>query len=100
MNLFMSWMSGSSLQIIPITMTLMLFKNTINAILSTNSMFKPLETKNNSNDITLAKIVYFALNMVIIGIGLYKLDTMGLVPRKTGDWLSWEEQTVWSNVVV
>lgn len=96
MNLIMSYMSGSSLQMIPITMTLMLFSNALSAILGINDAFRGLSSANNKHDILLAKMAFVALQLVIIGIGVYKLNSMGLIPNKAGDWLSWEEPTLWS----
>jgi hypothetical protein len=100
MNLLMSYMSGSSLQIIPISMTLMLFTSTFKAILSVNTSFKRLDTTDNHNDVLMAKLAYLFLQMVIIGIGVFKLNSMGLIPTTKGDWLSWEHGTRWSVITV
>jgi hypothetical protein len=100
MNLFMSYMSGSSLQVIPISMTLMLFSSTFKAIMGVNASFRGLDTIDNHNDVLMAKLAYLFLQMVIIGIGIFKLNSMGLIPTTKGDWLSWEQGTRWSVVTV
>ncbi|CDR45364.1 CYFA0S18e00188g1_1 [Cyberlindnera fabianii] len=95
MNLFMSYMSGNSLQIIPITMTLMLFSNAFSAIIAVNTAFTGLESEKTSNDLKLAKLTYLFFQLCVIGIGVWKLNNMGLIPNRTGDWLSWEEPTIY-----
>lgn len=86
-------MSGNSLQLIPISMTLMLFTGAFKAILDVNKTFSGLEAEKTDNGLKLAKITYLFFQLVTISIGVYKLNSMGLIPNKTGDWLSWETQT-------
>jgi hypothetical protein len=86
----MSYMSGNSLQMIPISMTLMLFTNAITAIIGINKAFTGLESDRISNDLAMAKSTFLFFQMVTIGIGIYKLNSMGLIPNKTGDWLAFE----------
>lgn len=91
MNLVMSYMTGNSLQIIPIMMTLMLFWNPLKAIFTeTNAIFKNLETKKNASDILLTKVVYVACQIGCMAVGIWKLYNMGLIPNSEGDWLAWK----------
>lgn len=92
MNLIMSYMTGNSLQIIPIMMTLMLFWNPLKAIFTeTNANFKNLETKKNSSDIFLTRAVFVICQMACMAVGIWKLYNMGLIPNSEGDWLAWKE---------
>ncbi|CAK9442211.1 uncharacterized protein LODBEIA_P59540 [Lodderomyces beijingensis] len=92
MTLFMSYMAGNSLQIIPMTMTFMLLWNPIRAIFNdTNAMFKNLQAKKNSNEILLAKVVFILFQLLNMAVGVYKLYNMGLIPHSEADWLAWKQ---------
>ncbi|ABN65055.2 predicted protein [Scheffersomyces stipitis CBS 6054] len=92
MNAIMSYMTGNSLQIIPMTMTLMLLWNPLKAIFTeTNDTFKGLITKKNSSNILLAKLGFVFFQLLNMSIGIYKLYTMGLIPNTEADWLAWKE---------
>lgn len=92
MNLFMSYMTGNSLQMIPIMMTLMLLWNPIKAIFTeTVSAFKQLETKGNSSDILLTRAVFVICQIGSMLVGVWKLNKMGLIPNSEADWLAWKE---------
>lgn len=93
MNCFMSYMSGSSLQLIPIMMTFMLLINPIKAIfLETNKAFASLDTRN-PNDLLLPKATFVVFQLANACIGLFKLWTMGLIPNGEADWLAWKPVT-------
>lgn len=89
-TMFMSYMSGNSLQIIPITMTVSLFTGVFNAISGVNKTFHGLETPKNKDHIYLARIVFILLQLLTLAFGIWKLNNMGLIPNKRGDWLAWE----------
>lgn len=78
-------------------MTLMLFTGPLKAIVSVNSAFQGLESEKTKQDILLAKLTYVFLQLVVVAIGVYKLNSMGLIPNRKGDWLSWEIPTHVSN---
>ncbi|KAJ3027483.1 UNVERIFIED_CONTAM: hypothetical protein HDU68_003729 [Siphonaria sp. JEL0065] len=97
MQAFMLYMSGNSVQIYSIMVTVMLFMNSGNAILGTQLAFKRFETvgtdkkpANNSN-LILPKIVYVLAQCVLMGLGVYKCSAMGLLPTSHSDWLSFLE---------
>lgn len=95
MNLFMSYMAGNSLQIIPIMMTFSLLFNPIKAIFSeTNAVFKNFETPENSQDILMAKAVFVVCQIGCMSVGIWKLNNMGLIPNSRSDWLAWEEANI------
>ncbi len=80
MNAIMMYMSGNSLQIFSIMMVFMLFKNPISGLLATNSAFSRFESEGISGKILGCKIVYVALQFVLLGLGVWKVDGMGLLP--------------------
>lgn len=93
MNLIMSYMSGNSLQLMSMMMTLTLFTGPLKAIFSIGTTFQGLETEKTKQDVLLAKATFIFLQLVVIAIGVYKLNSMGLIPNRRGDWLSWEIPT-------
>lgn len=115
MTAIMMYMSGNSLQIFSIMMVFMAFKNPIMGIIATNQAFERFESETNKGKIIQAKLAYVAMQIVALGVGLWKINAMGLLPsvsihlnsstlgaRKnmlTGiyrttrsDWLAWEAQ--------
>lgn len=91
MNLIMSYMSGTSLQIIPIMTALMLLSGPVKAIFNTREAFKPvLDSKNIQSEIVPQMGLYVLFQIALMYIGLRKLNAMGLIPNTKSDWLSWE----------
>ncbi|AEO68744.1 uncharacterized protein THITE_121508 [Thermothielavioides terrestris NRRL 8126] len=83
MTAIMMYMSGNSLQIFSIMMVYMAFKNPIMGILGTNQAFERFETDSNR-----AKI----FQLVALALGIWKVNSMGLLPTTRSDWLAWETQ--------
>ncbi|KAF2454988.1 hypothetical protein BDY21DRAFT_273520, partial [Lineolata rhizophorae] len=92
MNAIGMYMTGNSLQIFSIMMVLMLFKNPLTAILSVQSHFARFETDSNRSQMLGVKAVYVLMNLGLLGLGLYKVNKMGLLPTTRSDWLLWEAQ--------
>ena len=89
MNAFMMWMSGSGVQIFSILITAMLVFQPIRGILGTNAAFAPFQGKPGETrvDLTMVKLVFIALQLVNLGLGIWKLQSMGLLPTTESDWL-------------
>ncbi|CAA3008864.1 NRT1 PTR FAMILY [Olea europaea subsp. europaea] len=49
-------------------------------------LFEPY--KDNKVDLLLPKLVFIALNLVGLGMGVWKLNTLGLLPTHVSDWVS------------
>ncbi|KAH3900826.1 related to ER membrane protein complex subunit 4 [Saccharomycodes ludwigii] len=97
MNLIMSYMSGTSLQIIPIITAVMLITNPIKSILNINNAFKPvLQHESVKYDITGAMAVYVLCQLLLVGIAVYKLRSMALIPNTKSDWVAWENPTTYN----
>ena len=80
MTAFMMYMSGNSLQIFSIMMVWMAFKNPIVGIMSTQQAFERFESESNKTQIMPVKFVYVAMQIVALGVGVWKVNSMGLLP--------------------
>lgn len=109
MNAFMLWMAGNGIQIFSIVITVMMLYNPIVAIansakgdflnliyihvhlfikiLSVFSKFE-LDEKRLISATTAPRLVYVMLQLAILGLGLWKCSSMGLLPNTTSDWLA------------
>ena len=109
MTAIMMYMSGNSLQIFSIMMVFMAFKNPVMGILTTNQAFERFETGSNRAKMLQAKLAYVAMQLVALAFGVWKVNSMGLLPWVTfplhryrnlltrcrttrSDWLAWETQ--------
>lgn len=80
MTFIMMYMSGNSLQIFSIMMVFMAFKTPIGGLMSTNQAFERFQTETNSAQILQTKLLYIVMNLVALGVGLWKINGMGLLP--------------------
>ncbi|QLG74602.1 hypothetical protein HG535_0G04850 [Zygotorulaspora mrakii] len=91
MNIFMSYMSGTSLQIIPIMTALMLLSGPIKAIFGVRNVFRPvMGNPLIEGQIYMAMLVFVVCQGALMYIGIRKLNSMGLIPNTRSDWLAWE----------
>ncbi|KAK4130506.1 hypothetical protein BT67DRAFT_390971 [Trichocladium antarcticum] len=88
----MMYMSGNSLQIFSIMMVFMAFKNPIMGIIGTGQAFERFETETNRAKMLQAKAAYVAMQLVALALGIWKVNSMGLLPTTRSDWLAWEAQ--------
>jgi ER membrane protein complex subunit 4 len=105
MNAIGMYMSGNSLQIFSIMMVLMLFKTPITALLNLNGSFARFETEGTKQQLIGVKIVYVLTNFLAMGLGIWKIDKMGLLPyvsfnrashrTSTNLWAERHDQTGW-----
>lgn len=65
----------------------MVLLNPMKALMATNTTFDQL-TDNGKIDVLLPKLMYIALNIACLGMGIYKMGTMGLLPLNSADWIS------------
>ena len=80
MNAIGMYMSGNSLQIFSIMMVFMLFKTPITAILNMNPTFARFETPEIKTQLLGVKAVFVAMNLLALGLGVWKVNGMGLLP--------------------
>ncbi|AET38297.1 chaperone EMC4 Ecym_2581 [Eremothecium cymbalariae DBVPG len=97
MNFIISYMSGTSLQIIPIMTALMLLSGPIKSVLQMRSAFSAVLGNNDIHSQVIgAMITYVLFQVVLMGIGLQKLNAMGLIPNTKSDWLAWESPSTYN----
>jgi hypothetical protein len=85
---FMLWMSGTSIQIFSIMMTGMALINPLKAIATVNQTFKPFEKEEGIN-LYIPKLIFISLQVLSLGVAVYKCSTMGLLPLTSSDWVSY-----------
>lgn len=92
-------------------MVYMAFKNPIMGLVGTNQAFERFESDTNKAKILQVKLAYIVMQLVALGVGIWKVNGMGLLPyvlpscarhldsdmltthRTTrSDWLAWEAQ--------
>ena len=69
-----------------------LLSNPIKAIMSMNTAFSKLESENNKGQMLQVKGMYILTNLLLVGLGIYKIHYMGLLPTTRSDWLAWEKE--------
>jgi ER membrane protein complex subunit 4 len=91
MNAFMMYMSGSSLNIFSISVTSSAILTPIKSFVSLPITFQGL-----GDDVQMAKLIYVFLNLIWLGIGVYKLSSMKLLPTTSADWTG---TVVWKDMM-
>jgi hypothetical protein len=82
MTAFMLWMSGSTLQVFSFFILGMAVMNPLRALADANNQFaKFADSKVN---ITLPFLIFIAINLAALGVAIYKLQTLGLLPETWG----------------
>ncbi|SPO03221.1 related to ER membrane DUF1077 domain protein [Cephalotrichum gorgonifer] len=90
MTAIMMYMSGNTLQIFTIMTVWMAFKNPIMGLLSTNQAFARFESETNRSQLIPVKLLYVAMQLLALAVGIWKINSMGLLPTTRSDWLAWE----------
>lgn len=80
MTAIMMYMSGNSLQIFSIMMVLMAFKTPVMGLVATNQAFEKFESEGTKAKLLLVKAVYVAMQVLALGLGIWKVNGMGLLP--------------------
>jgi hypothetical protein len=80
MNAIMMYMSGNSLQIFSIMMTVMLFMNPIKALSTLGSTFSRFDNERTHARLWPVKLAFIALQLATIALGIWKVNGMGLLP--------------------
>ena len=86
MTAFMLWMSGTSIQIFSIYTTGNALMNPLKGIASINQVFGKFDNEEGV-DTRLPKLIFVALQLLAVGVALYKCATMNLLPLTSADWL-------------
>ncbi|KAJ3156230.1 hypothetical protein HDU86_003994 [Geranomyces michiganensis] len=105
MNAIMLYMSGNSIQIFSVMVTVMLLWNSLKAIMGTNTVYERFSTRSPgtepkglnallslaSDPLLLPKIVYVLMQCGCVALGVWKCGAMGLLPTSSSDWLAFLE---------
>jgi hypothetical protein len=103
MNAFMLYMSGNSVQIFSIMVTVMLLWNSANAILNSMTSFEQFSNQEKqvgmlqtltsliNSKLHFPVLVFVLMNSANFALGVWKCGSMGLLPTTTSDWLSFME---------
>jgi hypothetical protein len=94
------YMTGNTLQIFSVFMVFTLFKTPVLAVLSLQRTFAPFETPGTTGKLLGVKLLYIACNMLMLALGIWKVNGMGLLPTTRSDWLAWESERTWSERAV
>ncbi|KAJ3683866.1 hypothetical protein LUZ60_014093 [Juncus effusus] len=83
---FMMWMAGSTVHLFSIGITFSALLQPINALRSVGKVFEPF--KDPKVDLNVPRLIFIALNLAGLGLGIWKLNTLGLLPTHASDWVS------------
>eukprot|EP01018_Ginkgo_biloba_P006727 Gb_01078 [translate_table: standard] len=83
---FMMWMAGSTVHLFSIGITFSALWQPISALQGVGKVFEPYQ--DSRIDTLLPKVVYIALNLAGLLLGIWKLNTLGLLPTHASDWVS------------
>ncbi|ERN07079.1 hypothetical protein AMTRI_Chr12g239930 [Amborella trichopoda] len=86
MMAFMMWMAGSTVHLFSIGITFSALWQPISALQGVGKVFEPY--KDSRIDILAPKLLFIALNLAGLALGVWKLNTLGLLPTHASDWVS------------
>lgn len=84
--------TGSQLNMFSINVTTMAIISPLTAIFTLDTTFRQF----GDVDLQMPKLIYLALNLAFLGVGLYKMSSMRLLPTTSADWTS---KIVWKDMV-
>ncbi|KAF4397002.1 hypothetical protein CsatB_019440 [Cannabis sativa] len=83
---FMMWMAGSTVHLFSIGITFSALWQPISALQGVGKVFEPY--KDSKVDLLAPKLLFIALNLGGLALGVWKLNTLGLLPTHASDWVS------------
>uniref|UniRef100_A0A7N0R8I9 ER membrane protein complex subunit 4 n=1 Tax=Kalanchoe fedtschenkoi TaxID=63787 RepID=A0A7N0R8I9_KALFE len=83
---FMMWMAGNTVHLFSIGITFSALWQPLSALQGVGKVFEPY--KDNKVDLLGPKLLFIALNLAAMGMGVWKLNTLGLLPTHPSDWVS------------
>ncbi|KAL3587143.1 hypothetical protein D5086_014010 [Populus alba] len=83
---FMMWMAGNTVHLFSIGITFSALWQPIGALQGVGKVFEPY--KDSKVDLLVPKLVFIALNLGGLALGIWKLNALGLLPTHASDWVS------------
>ncbi|XP_071723941.1 uncharacterized protein [Rutidosis leptorrhynchoides] len=83
---FMMWMAGSTVHLFSIGITFSALLQPLTALQGVGKVFEPY--KDSRVDLNAPKLLFIALNLGGLALGVWKLNTLGLLPTHASDWVS------------
>ncbi|XP_039008331.1 uncharacterized protein LOC120136344 [Hibiscus syriacus] len=83
---FMMWMAGNTVHLFSIGITFSALWQPISALQGVGKVFKPY--KDSKVEHLGPKLLFIALNLGGLALGVWKLNTLGLLPTHASDWVS------------
>ncbi|XP_058222260.1 uncharacterized protein LOC131332198 [Rhododendron vialii] len=83
---FMMWMAGSTVHLFSIGITFSALWQPLSALQGVGKVFAPY--KDSKVDLLAPKLLFIALNLGGLALGVWKLNTLGLLPTHASDWVS------------
>lgn len=83
---FMMWMAGNTVHLFSIGITFSALWQPLSALQGVGKVFEPY--RDNKVDLVGPKLLFIALNLGGMLLGVWKLNTLGLLPTHASDWVS------------
>ncbi|KAF9614341.1 hypothetical protein IFM89_018094 [Coptis chinensis] len=83
---FMMWMAGNTVHLFSIGITFSALWQPLSALQGLGKVFEPY--KDPKVDTLAPKLVFAALNLAALLLGVWKLNSLGLLPTHASDWVS------------
>ncbi|KAI4313122.1 hypothetical protein L6164_026129 [Bauhinia variegata] len=83
---FMMWMAGNTVHLFSIGITFSALWQPISALQGVGKVFEPY--KDSRVELLGPKLLFIALNLGGLALGVWKLNTLGLLPTHASDWVS------------
>ncbi|GAA5846117.1 hypothetical protein JCM5353_004660 [Sporobolomyces roseus] len=113
MQAFMMYMTGGGIQVFSVMSVWFLLKQAFAGILSVQKVFLPYTTAKTATPTPGAntsdaepqsffqqKAVYLLCQLGLLGVGLWKLNSMGLLPTHESDWIHFGTYSDWKREVI
>ena len=88
----MLWMSGNGVHIFSIMITFQAMYGPVKQLLSVNTVFAQFNDPSFGAPerayLLTSKLTFFAMNLVALSAGLYKMSCMGMLPTTSSDWVN------------
>ncbi|KDE05221.1 hypothetical protein MVLG_04358 [Microbotryum lychnidis-dioicae p1A1 Lamole] len=103
MQAFMMYMTGGGVQIFSVMSVWFLLKGAVQGIFSVQQVFAPFASKPTTTGTSTSaapsllnqKAVFILCQIGLLGVGLWKCNSMGLLPTHQSDWLAFTEPMTW-----